>query len=131
MDLTDCLQVMQTAQTMLPNVEQRFQQFQVGQGDIESGQQQLLNTNADSNFSKVAGVIDSIDVERLKRLIFRATKGKSFVFNQDFFDQNARDQVARATKSVYLIMFWDGGIIREKIQRICDSFTGNRYELPE
>lgn len=30
-----------------------------------------------------------------------------------------------------MIMFWDGGAIREKIQRICDSFTGNRYELPE
>jgi len=85
----------------------------------------------DSNFSKIAGVIDSVDVERLKRLIFRATKGKSFVFTQDFFDQGARDQVARATKTVYLIMFWDGGAIREKIQRICDSFTGNRYELPE
>ena len=28
-------------------------------------------------------------------------------------------------------MFWDGGAIREKIQRICDSFSGNRYELPE
>lgn len=85
----------------------------------------------DSNFSKIAGVIDSVDVERLKRLIFRATKGKSFVFTQDFFDQGARDQVARATKTVYMIMFWDGGAIREKIQRICDSFTGNRYELPE
>lgn len=84
-----------------------------------------------SNFSKIAGVLDSIDVERLKRLVFRATKGKSFVFTQDFFDGNAADGVARATKTVYMIMFWDGLSIREKIQRICDSFTGNRYELPE
>ena len=28
-------------------------------------------------------------------------------------------------------MFWDGPMVREKIQRICDSFTGNRYELPQ
>lgn len=27
-------------------------------------------------------------------------------------------------------MYWDGDLVREKIQRICDSFTGNRYELP-
>lgn len=66
----------------------------------------------------------------MKRLVFRATKGKSFVFTQDFFDANNASDVARATKSVYIIMYWDGESIREKIQRICDSFTGNRYEIP-
>lgn len=85
----------------------------------------------ESNLSKIAGVIDTTDVERLKRLVFRATKGKSFVFN-DFFDQpgEQRNNQARNAKSVYIIMFWDGQQVREKIQRICDSFTGNRYELP-
>jgi len=63
--------------------------------------------------------------------VFRATKGKSFVFN-DYFEQQGdqRNAYARPTKSVYIIMFWDGQQVREKIQRICDSFTGNRYELP-
>lgn len=28
-------------------------------------------------------------------------------------------------------MYWDGDLVRDKIQRICDSFTGNRYELPD
>lgn len=28
-------------------------------------------------------------------------------------------------------MFWDGDLIRDKILRICDSFNGNRYEVPE
>ena len=28
-------------------------------------------------------------------------------------------------------MFWDGELIRDKILRICDSFTGSRYEVPE
>jgi len=95
-------------------------------------QQQLLaNTVDESNLSKIAGVIDTTDVERLKRLVFRATKGKSFVFN-DYFEQQGdqRNAYARPTKSVYIIMFWDGQQVREKIQRICDSFTGNRYELP-
>lgn len=38
-DLTDCLQVMKTAQEMLPNVESRFQQIGAPAGgrDIESG----------------------------------------------------------------------------------------------
>lgn len=132
-DLTDCLQVMKTAQEMLPDVEQRFQQFQGG-NDIEGGQAQrqpLVSSQVDSNFSKIAGVLDSTEVERLKRLVFRATKGKSFVFTQDFVDHGAgADEAGRAKKSVYIIMYWDGELIREKIQRICDSFTGNRYELP-
>ena len=80
----DCLQVMKTAQQMLPNVEQRFQQVGGQPADIERGQnQQLLaqtSVGASSNFNKIAGVIDSVDVERLKRLVFRVTKGKSFVF---------------------------------------------------
>lgn len=133
-DLMDCIQVMRTANEMLPGVEQRFQQIHGQQGpDIEGGnqQQQLLQESVSSNFSKIAGVIESTEVERLKRLVFRATKGKSFVFTQDFFDQANGQQVARATRSVYIIMYWDGDLVRDKIQRICDSFTGNRYELPD
>jgi vacuolar-type H+-ATPase subunit I/STV1 len=34
-------------------------------------------------------------------------------------------------KSVYIIVFWDGQNIRDRIQKICDSFTGQRYDLPE
>lgn len=94
----------------------------------------LAQTNqgpGDSNLSKIAGVIDTTDVERLKRLVFRATKGKSFVFTDFFEQQGDQRNFARNTKSVYIIMYWDGPMIREKIQRICDSFTGNRYELPQ
>lgn len=36
----------------------------------------------------------------------------------------------KVSKSVYIVMFWDGDAVREKIIRICDSFTGNRYEVP-
>ena len=34
-------------------------------------------------------------------------------------------------KSVYIITFQDGQTIKDKITRICDSFTGQRYDLPE
>ena len=76
----------------------------------------------------IAGVIDHDDIERLKRLIFRSTKGKSYVFMRDYVDDV---QVGRHAKSVYIVVFWDGKNIRDKIQKICDSFSGNRYELPE
>ena len=44
----------------------------------------IASASAESNLHKVAGVIDKADIERLRRLIFRATKGKSFVFTQDY-----------------------------------------------
>lgn len=34
-------------------------------------------------------------------------------------------------KSVYIIVFWEGENIRTRIERVCDSFNGRRYELPE
>jgi len=40
----------------------------------------------ESNLTKVAGVIEKTEVARLRRMIFRATKGKSFMFVQDCDD---------------------------------------------
>lgn len=34
-------------------------------------------------------------------------------------------------RSVYIIMYWDGPTIGSRISRICDSFSGQRYELPD
>jgi len=49
----------------------------------------LISQADDTNLSKIAGVINSEDLERLQKLVFRATKGKSFVFKQDYnLDQN-------------------------------------------
>ena len=28
-------------------------------------------------------------------------------------------------------MYWDGDTIRERIEKICDSFNGQRFQLPE
>ena len=71
----------------------------------------------------MAGVIDSEDVSRFKRIVFRSTKGKSFVHTEQVSDEDK--------KSVYIVTFQDGGFLRDKIQKICDSFSGQRYDLPE
>jgi vacuolar-type H+-ATPase subunit I/STV1 len=33
-------------------------------------------------------------------------------------------------KSVYIVVFQEGRQLREKIIRICDSFLGQRFDLP-
>jgi len=78
------------------------------------------------NIQHVAGVVDQTEIERLRRLIFRSTKGKSYMYIQEYDDKTAVKK-----RSVYIIVFWDGEHIRDRIQKICDSFSGQRYELPD
>ena len=56
--------------------------------DIESGQDQraLLSQSeqGESNLQTIAGVIESTDVMRLQRLLFRVTRGKAFIFTQEY-----------------------------------------------
>jgi len=67
-------------------------------------------------------VVDQEDITRLQRLIFRSTKGKSYLFKQEFDDSLYEKAEKRVSKSVYIIVYWDGDHIRNKIERICDSF---------
>ena len=39
-------------------------------------------------------------------------------------DHAENDEEKNRTRSVYIIVFWDGEYIREKIHKICDSFSG-------
>lgn len=75
-------------------------------------------------------MIDQEDITRLQRLIFRSTKGKSYLFKQEFDENLYEESEKKIAKSVYIIVFWDGEHIKKRIERICDSFAGQRYELP-
>ena len=125
-NLTDCLQVLKVAEETIPNLESRHQG--VADREPEEGAGLMGSAAAESNLTKVAGVIEKTEIERLRRLIFRATKGKSFMYVQDYAADE--DIQGASRRAVYIIMYWDGRHIRERISRICDSFQGERYELP-
>lgn len=66
----------------MPRLEQRYK---AQAGDLESESVGLMaSMSAESNLHKIAGVITKPEVERLRRLIFRTTKGKSFLFIEDY-----------------------------------------------
>jgi len=89
----------------------------------------LIDNQNIINIERVAGVVESEEIVRFRKLIFRATKGKSFMYTEQFSDTDDRGKIS--VRSVYIITFYDGTHTRDKIQRICDSFTGQRYNLPE
>ena len=81
-----------------------------------------------SNFRSIAGVVEQSELQRLRRLIFRATKGKSYVYTEEVDEDE--QTVQKGKKSVYIIMFWAGETVTERITKIVDSFQGERYEVP-
>jgi hypothetical protein len=59
---------------------------------------------------------------RFKRLLFRATRGKTISFFEGI-EAPIRDfQGNLLSKSVYVLAFEEGSHFREKVGRICDSF---------
>jgi hypothetical protein len=90
------------------------------------------------SITNIAGTIEVSEKERLKRLLFRATRGKALIFFQDIVnDPNAPNAKAIAkfskliNKAVYIVVFQDGPQIRQRIMRICDSFMGQRFDIPQ
>ena len=54
------------------------------------------------NIDQIAGVVETDEIPRLKKLIFRATKGKAYMYAQQFEDGS---DVQRNPMSVYIILF--------------------------
>ena len=57
----------------------------------------------DVAISQIAGTIESEEKARLKKLIFRATRGKALTFFYDFKVTNKNNTLLH--KSVYIVVF--------------------------
>lgn len=78
----------------------------------------------------VAGTILREEQERFHKMIFRVTRGNAIVTFKEFTKPVIDYFGKRQMKTVYVIIFQEGEFIREKIIRICDSFMGQRFEIP-
>ena len=84
----------------------------------------LMAEAGDIMIAHVAGTIEVDERPRLKKLLFRATRGKALTFFEDF-ELPTKDASGRhKTKAVYIVVFQEGRQIRDRIVRICDSFMG-------
>ena len=57
-------------------------------------------------------------------MIFRITKGKALVHFNPY-------QQAGEEKAAYLIVFSAAVGYRERVERVCDSFVGERFAIPD
>lgn len=97
-----------------------------GQRDAQPDRVPLMEGVSQTAY--IAGTIDSIERERLRRQLYRVTRGNAIVY----FEQAPQNPNGKGKeKCVYIITFTDGRQIRQKITNICDSFSGRRIDLPE
>lgn len=98
-------------------------------GDKDA-REQLIGGGANIAVGHLAGTINKDEELRFKKLIFRATRGNALTYFEDFNNQ-IRDYYGNGTqKSVYVVIFQEGSSVREKIVKICDSFLGERFDIP-
>jgi hypothetical protein len=60
----------------------------------------------------------------MKKMLFRATRGQALTH---FFDFEQDGQL----KSCYLVVFQQMAGQSDRVQKICDSFLGQRFEVPD
>lgn len=82
-------------------------------------------------FAPIVGTIQQSEEERLKKLIFRASRGKAYTqfFNlsEKIYDYYGRE----LNVSVYFVVFPLGSsFLKERLRKVCESFMGEKYELP-
>jgi len=116
--LKDYQKVVSFVQEMLPQLN-GAQPSNIVRDDAEANQQSDFDM-----LQFVSGTILEKEKERMKRMLFRATRGMALTHFQEF-DYNGELRCA------YLVMFSGVGKFRERIQKICDTFMGQRFEIPD
>lgn len=103
-------------------------------GAFQKGLYESLGSAASDGLQQiayVAGTINHTEQTSFEKLIFRASRGKVL----SYFDQNSftiRDYDGNEkTKTAYVLIFQEGRWLREKITRVCQSFQGKIFQLPE
>lgn len=104
----------------------------LGDDQSENEQVSLISDGNASSVTTVAGICSTEEVVRLRRLVFRASRGQAFVYIKEVEQADGEqplpvDQPGR--KSVYLILFF-GSRLESRLTKICDSFTSERFDLP-
>ena len=108
--LQDYQKVIGFVKKMLPQLQNAVPSSNAGVDDE--------NNNMDSEMLQfVSGTILETEKERMKKMLFRATRGMALTHFEEFDYQGE-------LKCAYLVMFSGVGRYREKIQKICDTFMG-------
>jgi hypothetical protein len=90
--------------------------------DSDEASARLLS--GQTKMQEAAGVILESEALRLRRLIFRITKGKGEVFLGKAFEQNEQ------MKIVFLVITLGNDKVKAGVRKVCESFMGTNVDVP-
>jgi len=78
----------------------------------------------DSALQFIAGTVKHEEMERMKLMLFRITRGRALTHFRPYTQNNVE-------KVAYMVVFSAAGGNLDRVQKICDSFLGQRFEIPD
>ena len=78
----------------------------------------------------IAGTIHVDEVDRMKRMIFRATRGKALSYFKEIKTPTIDFTGRKIHKAVFVVLFQEGDYMRKRITSAADSFLGQKFEIP-
>ena len=100
-----------------------------GEHEFEVREQLLGSTGL--KVTHQAGTVSQFEKDRLQKLIFRATRGKALTYFRDIEQPIIDYRGVKHYKSVYIVIFQQGTYLSQKLDRILDSFMGNRFQVSQ
>jgi V-type H+-transporting ATPase subunit a len=92
--------------------------------------QKSLEEGYHSDLNYIAGVAKAEDEIRMKRMIFRVSRGRASSTFYDFPQPGKKDK-QQPLKKIFSIFFQsEENILFQKIIKICDLFNANRFVIP-
>lgn len=90
----------------------------------DEDQESKGNNQVGSGLSYFTGAIDTVDVQRFQKVVFRTTKGNNWTYISDIIHEDG-DSKDGTKKSVFIVVYSGGqqNFIKYKLNRICDSFN--------
>mmetsp|Transcript_8101 Transcript_8101/g.15942 ORF Transcript_8101/g.15942 Transcript_8101/m.15942 type:complete len:802 (-) Transcript_8101:2450-4855(-) len=93
----------------------------------------LMSGQSDSLFANLTGVMNLEDLNRFKRMVFRATRGNALTIAIDI-EEPMKDPVSglNIPKVVFIVRYRGNleGAMRQNLVKICDSLGAHRYNIP-
>ena len=104
--------------------------YQLTEDDTQTDQDEIQSS---INVSSIAGTIKLEEVESLRKIVFRLSRGNVLVnvfpINKTFSEyMNPKSKI---NKNVFIITFEEGESLRKKLLRATKSFSEIEFDIPE
>ncbi len=83
------------------------------------------------NISHIVGTIPTWEKDRMRRLIFRLSRGNALVDFKDIKDSFVNAEGITEFKTIFFIVFQEGETLAKKLKLACTSFNSRVFDLPE